>query len=158
MGFDLINAATFAYVGYKQIRSPQRHLVILCSLFWTAALAVAAYDILLLTSNIILCVGHWKLVWQFFIGVIDTKSIIWNGISWHLKKISHYRILVDWIARAFKAISLLAPSPPICKLNNLRHWKISSGNSCVAVTTQPAQLQKWDQAEPQNDENQLAPL
>jgi hypothetical protein len=98
--FNLINAATFAFVGYKQIKNPQRHLVILCFLFGTASLAWAVSDILLLTNNndqftasvailgaagnISFCVGHWKFVWQFFIGAIDTKSILWNGISWHL--------------------------------------------------------------------------
>jgi hypothetical protein len=127
--FNLINAATFAYVGYKQIKNPQRHLVILCFLFGTAALTSVVEEILLITKNknnpnfdspqaavailntagnISFCVGHWKFVWQFFISAIDTKRILWNGISWHLEKIRHFRVKVDWSVSAFIIISLLA--------------------------------------------------
>ncbi len=107
--FSLVNLATFAYVGYKQIKNQQRHLVILCFLFGTSALASAFEIILLLTNNdnystaanailntaenISFCMGNWKFVWQFFISAIDTKRILWNGISWYLKKISNYRYL-----------------------------------------------------------------
>ena len=48
MIFNLINAVTFAYVGYKQIKNPQSHLVILCFLFGTAALSYAVEEILIL--------------------------------------------------------------------------------------------------------------
>jgi hypothetical protein len=110
-------------VGYKQIKNPQRHLVILCFLFETAALAGAIYSILEFTNNhdefttaaAILstvnnnsfCLGHWKFVWQFFIGAIETKSILWNGISWHLEKVSNYRVPLDWGVSAFIIISFL---------------------------------------------------
>ncbi len=98
-------------------------MVILCFFFGTAVLADAVSDILLLTNNkdqftaadirlttagnILFCLGHWKFVWQFFIGAIDTKSILWNGISWHLEKISNYRVPVDYGVSAFIIISLL---------------------------------------------------
>jgi hypothetical protein len=42
--FNSLNLITMAYAGYKQIKSPQRHLVILCLCFGTAALAGAIYD------------------------------------------------------------------------------------------------------------------
>ena len=78
MIFNLINAVTFAYVGYKQIKNPQSHLVILCFFFGTATLSYAVEEILILfdgfnhftaanvilgnANNILFCVGHWKFV------------------------------------------------------------------------------------------------
>jgi hypothetical protein len=102
MMFNYINLLTFAYVGYRLVRNPQRHLIVLCLCFGTAALSEAIYWTLVNTNkshhthysvavpiastatNIFFCVGHWKFVWQFVLGAIDTKNIMWHGIPWQI--------------------------------------------------------------------------
>ena len=49
--FDSISLITFVYVGYKTIKNPQKHLVILCSCFGTAALANAVLEAIFLANN-----------------------------------------------------------------------------------------------------------
>jgi hypothetical protein len=95
---DSINLASFAYVGYKLIRNPQKHLVVLCFCFGTAAAAFVVQDSLYFTSglkvtqtvsilvgvhNILFSVGHWKLVFQFFVSAVDTNVIMWKSVDWN---------------------------------------------------------------------------
>ena len=47
-------------------------------------------------KNISFFVGHWKFVLQFFMGAIETKHIIWNGINWHIDQIRARRVALDW--------------------------------------------------------------
>ena len=49
--FNSLNLITLSYAGYKTIRNPQRHLVILCSCFGSAALANAVQSVVLLTNS-----------------------------------------------------------------------------------------------------------
>ncbi len=121
--FNSINFLSYAYVGTLLIKNPQKHLAILSFCFGFAALAYVVQYTLLLTNghqntdatnilstanNILFCVGHWKFVFQFFIGAIDTKSILWNGIEWHIRKISHYKQPLDWVVTTLIILSMMA--------------------------------------------------
>jgi hypothetical protein len=95
--FNWINFITFTYVGFQLRKNPQRHLIILCFCFGMAALINTIEYTLVLTGNlpqelyviawtgnyIFFCAGHWKFVFQFFVGAIDTRSILWSGVEWH---------------------------------------------------------------------------
>ena len=61
--------------------------------------------ILYSASAISFCVGHWKFVLQFFLGAIDTKSIFWKGINWHIEQIRLRRVSLDWGGSLFITLS-----------------------------------------------------
>ena len=62
-------------------------------------------NILNTASIISFCVGHWKFVLQFFLGAIDTKSIFWKGINWHIEQIRLRRVSLDWGGSLFITLS-----------------------------------------------------
>jgi hypothetical protein len=121
--FNILNFLSYAYVGTLLIKKPQQHLTILCFCFGFAALTDVVLQTLYLTNGyqitegviilgtancILFSVGHWKFVFQFFIGAIDTKNILWNGIEWHIQKISHYKQPIDWVVTTLIVLSMLA--------------------------------------------------
>jgi hypothetical protein len=40
-------------------------------------------------------VGHFKFVFKFFVGAIDIKNILWNGIDWHAQKVKESSQIID---------------------------------------------------------------
>ncbi len=121
--FSTLNFLSYAYVVTLLIKKPQQHLAILSFCFGFAALAYAVEYTLFLTnghqetvaintlgtaSDILFCVGHWKFVFQFCIGAIDTKSVLWNGNEWHIRQISHYKQPIDWAVTTLIIMSMLA--------------------------------------------------
>ncbi len=121
--FNTLNCLSHAYVGTLLIKNPQQHLAMLSFCFGFTALANAVWYMLYLTNgnqstesvntlitanNILFCVGHWKLVFQFFIGAIDTKNVLWNGNEWHIRHISHYKQPIDWVVTTLIILSMLA--------------------------------------------------
>ncbi len=98
-------------------------MAVLSFCFGFAALANVVFYTLLLTNgfqytvaltilntvNIILfCVGHWKFVFQFFIGAIDTKNVLWSGSEWHTRYISLYKQPINWVVTTLIILSFLA--------------------------------------------------
>ena len=97
-------------------------MALLCFFFGFAALTLVIWYTLVLTTgyqnpkvlnilwtanNILFCVGHWKFVFQFFVGAIDTKNILWNGIEWHIRQIRHYKVILDWVVTTIIILSFL---------------------------------------------------
>ena len=121
--FNIINLVSYVYVSMQLIKNPQTHLATLCFFFGLASLADAIYfnldlingnphpealNILAATHNIFFCVGHWKFVFQFFVGAIDTKNILWNSTDWHIRQIILYKVPLDWVVTTLITLSFLA--------------------------------------------------
>ena len=78
---------------------------ILLACFWTAVLCSATADVfdlldklsnevytpLAVINGIAFSIGHWKFVFQYFCGSIDTKAIIWRGVERHAEETLNFR-------------------------------------------------------------------
>lgn len=70
------------------------------------------YNILGTANYILFAVGHWKFVFQFFVGAIDTKNMLWESNEWHIGQIIHNKKLYDWVVTIIIILSFFA-----CYLN-----------------------------------------
>jgi hypothetical protein len=51
-------------------------------------------------------------VFQFFVGAIDTKNMLWESNEWHIGQIIHNKKLYDWVVTIIIILSFFA-----CYLN-----------------------------------------